>query len=125
MSKHTVLVVEDEVLILNNICTILQMFGYHCITANNGLQALDALKNATPHLILCDVMMPEMNGFELLQTILANTQTQQIPFCFLTARADVVDINYGLSTGAKGYITKPFLAKDLLHTVQNLLSSTH
>ena len=107
MNNQLILVVEDEVSILNNICTILQISGYNCVKANNGIEAIEILKNQIPNLILCDVMMPEMDGFEVLKNILNNPTTQDIPFCFLSARADVVDIDNGLQIGAKGYITKP------------------
>ena len=121
MKSQLILVIEDEVAILNNICTILQISGYNCVKANNGLQALEILQEQQPNLILCDVMMPEMDGFEVLKNILSNDEIKHIPFCFLSARADVVDIDFGLQIGAKGYITKPFLAKDLLHTVATLI----
>ncbi len=119
----TVLVIEDEANILLNICTILQISGYSCIKASNGIDALEMLATQQPHLILCDVMMPQMDGFEVLRNVRGNPATQHIPICFLSARADVIDIDYGLSNGANGYITKPFLAKDLLGTVARLLVS--
>ncbi|MFY7965834.1 MAG: response regulator transcription factor [Chitinophagaceae bacterium] len=118
----TVLVIEDEISILNNICTILQISGYHFIKASNGLQALKILSTQLPHIILCDVMMPEMDGFEVLKNIRKNPITQSIPFCFLTARADIVDIDFGLSIGANAYVTKPFSAKDLLAAVAMLIA---
>ncbi len=121
MKNITVLVIEDEVAILNNICTILQISGYTCIKASNGAIGLEALSTNNPNIILCDVMMPEMDGFEVLKNVRGNTATQTTPFCFLSARADVVDIDYGLSLGANGYITKPFSAKDLIETVGRLL----
>lgn len=121
MNSKTILVVEDETSILNNICTILQVSGYNCLKASNGLQALEILETTIPSLILCDVMMPEMNGFEFLEHVMKNQLTQKIPFCFLTARADVIDIDNGLSIGAKAYITKPFQIKDLLSTVSRLI----
>lgn len=121
MSQHIVLVIEDEPAILNNICTILQISGYQFIKAANGAEALQALATQTPQLILCDVMMPGMDGFEVLKTIRQNPATQHIPFCFLSARADVVDIDYGLHSGANGYLTKPFTAKDLIETAKRLL----
>ena len=121
MNSQLILVIEDEVTILNNICTILQISGYNCVKANSGLQALEILREQQPNLILCDVMMPEMDGFEVLKSILDNDEIKHIPFCFLSARADVIDIDFGLQIGAKGYITKPFLVKDLLHTVATLI----
>ncbi len=123
MKNILVLVIEDELAILNNICTILQISGYNCIKAINGKDGLLQLETHKPQLILCDVMMPEMDGFEVLKKVKENSLTALIPFCFLSARADVIDIDFGLSTGANGYITKPFLAKDLLQTISKLLSS--
>ncbi len=121
MNNNLVLVIEDETSILNNICTILQISGYNCIKASNGKEGLEQLATHQPQLILCDVMMPEMDGFEVLKNVRENETTQAIPFCFLSARADVVDIDFGLSLGANGYVTKPFSAKDLLETVKRLM----
>lgn len=120
MKNATVLVIEDETAILNNICTILQISGYDCHKANSGLVAFEILQTVIPDIILCDVMMPDMNGFEVLQKLQDDEHLKNIPFCFLSARADIIDIDYGISLGAKGYITKPFSAKDLVQTVQNL-----
>jgi CheY-like chemotaxis protein len=123
MRNILVLVIEDELAILNNIVTILQISGYNCIKANNGIDGLQQLENQQPQIILCDVMMPEMDGFEVLKKVKENPKTAQIPFCFLSARADVVDIDFALSIGANGYITKPFSAKDLLETLARLVSN--
>ena len=122
MKQAIVLVIEDEQSILNNICTILQISGHTCLKANSGATALTILETETPHIILCDVMMPEMDGFEVLKYVRTNPSTEKIPFCFLSARADVTDIDYGLAIGANGYITKPFSAKDLLSTIEKLLT---
>ncbi len=121
MNTNTILIIEDELAILNNICTILEISGYNCIKAKSGLLALQLLETTTPDLILCDVMMPEMTGFEVLEKLRENAKTKTLLFCFLSARADILDIDYGLSLGANGYITKPFSAKDLVQTVQKLL----
>ena len=121
MQKNTILIIEDELAILNNISTILEISGFTCLKANSGVQALQLLETLMPHLILCDVMMPEMDGFQVLQKLRENELTKNIPFCFLSARADILDIDYGLSLGANGYITKPFTAKDLVQAVQKLL----
>ena len=121
MQKNTILIIEDELAILNNISTILEISGFTCLKANSGVQALQLFETLMPHLILCDVMMPEMDGFEVLQKLRENELTKNIPFCFLSARADILDIDYGLSLGANGYITKPFTAKDLVQAVQKLL----
>jgi DNA-binding response OmpR family regulator len=121
MVTKIILVVEDEPNILRNLTTILEISGYKCLSANNGSQAVELLKNNTPHLVLCDVMMPEMNGFDLLEYILSTPSLSQISFCFLTALADVIEIDKGLELGAKAYITKPFVVKDLLQKVKLLI----
>ncbi len=121
MNKNTILIIEDELAILKNICTILEISGFTCHKASSGDEAFLLLETLTPDLILCDVMMPEMDGFQVLQKLRENENTKAISFCFLSARADILDIDYGLSLGANGYITKPFSAKDLVQTVQKLL----
>ncbi len=123
MNKNTILIIEDELAILNNIGTILEISGFTCFKASSGAEAFQKLETFTPDLILCDVMMPEMDGFQVLQKLREDENTKTISFCFLSARADILDIDYGLSLGANGYITKPFSAKDLVQTVQKLLSS--
>jgi hypothetical protein len=117
----SVLIIEDEPSILNNIFTILQISGYSCVKASSSAEGLKLLSDKIPDIILCDVMMPQMDGFEVLRNVRLNLATQNIPLCFLSARADVVDIDYGLSIGANGYITKPFSAKDLIETVGRLI----
>lgn len=120
-NQALILVVEDEPSILKNLSTILLISGYKTITASNGQEAIEILQLQTPQLILSDVMMPLVDGFELLKHIKSQPQLSQIPFCFLTARADVVDIDNGLNLGANHYITKPFLAKDVIEMAKKLL----
>ena len=121
MNKKTILIIEDELAILKNISTILEISGFTCFKANSALQAFEILETLIPDLILCDVMMPELDGFQVLKQLRQNENIKRIPFCFLSARADILDIDYGLSLSANGYITKPFTAKDLVQTVQKLL----
>lgn len=121
MNKKTILIIEDELAILKNISTILEISGFTCFKANSALKAFEILETLIPDLILCDVMMPELDGFQVLKQLRENENTKKISFCFLSARADILDIDYGLSLGANGYITKPFSAKDLVQTVQKLL----
>ena len=81
MNTNTILIIEDELAILNNICTILEISGYNCIKAKSGLLALQLLETTTPDLILCDVMMPEMTGFEVLEKLRENAKTKTLLFC--------------------------------------------
>lgn len=120
-SKPLILVVEDEPSIQKNLSTILSISGYETLTANNGQEAINLLVTTTPQLIISDVMMPLVDGFELLKHIKSNANLANIPFCFLTARADVLDINNGLQIGANHYVTKPFLAKDVIEMVKKLI----
>lgn len=118
-----ILIVEDEQSIANNIITILKLYQHDCIHFSNGKDATDYLLTTInlPHLIFSDVMMPFVDGFEFLSFVKSNETTKNIPFCLLSARADVVDINFGLNKGADAYLTKPFTAKDLLKTVDSCL----
>lgn len=119
--KPLILVVEDEPGILKNLSTILTISGYQTITANNGQEAIEILQTQTPQLIISDVMMPLVDGFALLQHVKSQPNLAQVPFCFLTARADILDIDNGLQLGANHYITKPFLAKDVVEMVKKVL----
>ncbi|MDE3236553.1 MAG: response regulator [Bacteroidota bacterium] len=116
-----ILIIEDETFLRNLIRKMLEMKGFTCYEASNGLEGIQMLAKLSPQLIICDVMMPLADGFEVLQHIKSNTSLQNIPFVFLTARADTVDKNRASEMGASGYLTKPFSITDLLSTVQSLL----
>ncbi len=120
--QKLVLLVEDEPMLLQNTTAILEMYGFAVLQATNGLQGLEQAKNNNLDIIICDVMMDEMNGFEMLAAIKAIDTLKNIPFIFLSARADIVDKEKGISQGANAYFTKPFIAKDLVKKVQELLS---
>jgi CheY-like chemotaxis protein len=112
----TVLVVEDEVNLLQNISSILGLYGFTVLQASNGEQGI-ALANELPNIIVCDVMMEGLNGFDVITQVRSNPATQHIPFIFLTAWADVNDKEKGLALGAQAYLTKPFVAKDLVKAI--------
>lgn len=119
-----ILVVEDEQSIANNIITILQLYNHQCVHMPNGQDAVNYLLETQnlPNIIFSDVMMPFLDGFELLDFVKKNEATHSIPFCLLSARADVIDIDFGLSKGADAYLTKPFTAKDLLLTLDKCIN---
>jgi CheY-like chemotaxis protein len=119
-----ILIVEDEPQILKNIETILTISGYTCYATSSPLHAIHYLQNNTPHVILCDVMMEEMNGLELLQCVQQNEATKAIPFILLTALADVKDIEKGIALGATAYITKPFTMAGLIDTIQKAIAQS-
>ncbi|MBS1626724.1 MAG: response regulator [Bacteroidetes bacterium] len=115
----TILVIEDEEFLRNNIVKMLQLKGYTCYAAINGIDGVTKAKQILPNIIVCDVMMPGIDGFEVLTQLKADITTQNIPFIFLTARADAIDKNRGNTLGASLYLTKPFSIVDLLKAVQS------
>lgn len=113
-----ILVIEDEKPIRENIIEMLEIEGFQMIGAGNGKIGLELAINHQPDLILCDVMMPEMDGYLVLSELRENPQTSTIPFIFLTARAEKSDFRKGMELGADDYITKPCTPDELLKAVQ-------
>jgi len=114
-----ILVVDDEKNIRENIMDILTIKGFSVQTAVNGKEAILKLATFKPDLIISDVMMPEVDGYELLQYVRHNPETVNIPFVFITAKSDRQDIRKGMELGSDDYITKPFSVTELLSTVTN------
>lgn len=114
-----VLVIEDEVSVRENIVEILaDMGGFKVLSAANGYAGLELARTHHPDLIVCDLMMPELDGFAVLATLQKDRQTATIPFIFLTARADREAERAGMGLGADDYITKPFEAVELITAVK-------
>ena len=122
--KPTILLVEDNTKILYNLKLLLEFNDYNPIPATNGIEALAILNklDSPPDLILCDIMMPEMGGYEFYQKMNDNPQWQFIPFIFLTAKASPEDVRFGKKLGADDYITKPFNEEDLLSSITGKIS---
>lgn len=116
------LVVEDNVEIRKFVVSILEN-TYMVFTAANGLEALEIARTESPHLILSDVMMPEMDGFELCKKVKSDIQLSHIPIILLTARTSAADLVQGLENRADDYIPKPFDSKVLLLKIRNLLDA--
>jgi DNA-binding response OmpR family regulator len=117
MSKM-ILVVEDEYDISEVIREILTEKSYTAVCVSNGIEALEVLNRLTPDLILSDIIMPLMDGIELLVQIHKSPALSLIPFVFLSARTARQDIRLGMSIGADDYLTKPFTAEVLLQTIE-------
>ena len=117
----TILVIEDDANLLKNISTVLELYGFTVLKAASGLAGIQQAITNLPNLIICDVMMEGMNGFEVIVQIRNNPITQTIPFIFLTAWADVTDKLKGIEAGAQAYLTKPFIAKDLVNTINTFI----
>src|SRR5207253_3981981 len=106
-----------------NLMTILEMEGFQAISADNGRRGIELAKSIAPDLILCDVMMPELDGFGVLQALRANPLTATVPLIFLTAKGDKLDQRTGMNLGANDYLTKPASREDLLAAIQTRLAA--
>ena len=117
-SKPCILVVDDYGPILTGICEILEATGYTALPAHSGQEALDLMGRIRPGLIIADVMMPGMNGFELYNTIQARQEWQAVPFIFLTGMTDMESLERARKLGADTYLTKPIRTEELLAVVR-------
>lgn len=114
----TILVIEDEQVIRRNIAEILSFEGYATLEAENGRVGVERALQHVPDLIICDVNMPELDGFGVIRELQADLSTAMIPFIFLTARTDRQSMRYGMELGADDYITKPFTTDELVSAVR-------
>jgi len=117
-----ILIIEDAPANIQTLSTILKERGYNINIATNGRQGLEVLERIRPDLILLDIMMPEMDGFETCRRIKASTAWREIPIIFLTAKTDTADIVRGFELGAVDYVAKPFNAHELLARVNTHLT---
>jgi DNA-binding LytR/AlgR family response regulator len=113
-----ILVIEDDPFIRENIYEVLELNKYKVFTASNGREGLSLAFEIEPDLIICDIMMPKMDGYEVKEALTRNLKTKSIPFIFLTAKAEVKELRYGMALGADDYITKPFEISDLVKSIQ-------
>jgi DNA-binding NarL/FixJ family response regulator len=116
-----ILVIEDQAAMRRNLVTILEMEGFQTLTAENGRSGLELARKEKPDLILCDVMMPELDGYGVIAALRANPDTAATPFIFLTAKGEKPDVRAGMNLGADDYLTKPVAKADLLAAIQSRL----
>ena len=112
-----ILVIEDELSVRENILARLEAEGFDTLDADNGLNGVELALAHKPDLIICDVMMPELDGYGVLSMLRHNPITATIPFVFLTAKADKMDLRQGMEMGADDYLTKPFTRTELLGAI--------
>lgn len=113
-----ILIIDDERGIRETLTDLLLFEDYEVNSAENGRLGIAKALETTPDLIICDVMMPEMNGFETLQALRQVKKLAYVPFIFLTAKAEKSDLREGMNLGADDFITKPFSSKELLQVVK-------
>ncbi|MBM3840804.1 MAG: response regulator transcription factor [Verrucomicrobia bacterium] len=128
MSAKRILVIEDERVMRENVVTLLELEGFEVVSAADGPRGLELAQASRPDLILCDVMMPGVDGYGVLQAVRENSALAHIPFIFFTAKGERPDVRQDMNLGADDYLTKPVSNHELLAAItarferQNLLN---
>jgi CheY-like chemotaxis protein len=117
----TLLVIEDEAPLRANLVRLLTAEGYRVVTAADGDEGIRRAREHQPDLVICDILMPLVDGYGVLATLRSRPETAATPFIFLTASADKEDLERGLQSGANDYVTKPFKIADLLAAIRRRL----
>ena len=117
-----ILLIEDDVVLRENTSELLELFNYQVVSAPNGKMGVEVAKEVLPDIIVCDIMMPELDGYGVLQTLSQNESTQHIPFIFLSAKTERKDVRRGMDLGADDYITKPFSEDELISAIESRLA---
>lgn len=116
-----ILIIEDETDTRENLHLMLEMEGFKPLSASNGKKGVAAAKQELPDVILCDVSMPELDGYGVLKALRADARTVSIPFIFLTAKGDKQDLRAGMNLGADDYLIKPASAEEVLAAIKSRL----
>lgn len=117
-----VLVIEDHTEIRENTCELLELEGFHPIPAINGKEGIEMAVQHSPDIILCDIMMPVSDGYEVFEELKKNTKTASIPFIFLSASVEKKAVEAALLMGVDGYVSKPFHAHELFEEIERCLN---
>jgi CheY-like chemotaxis protein len=116
------LLIEDDHILRENTTELLEAFGYDVIAAPDGVQGLSLLEKHAPDLIICDIMMPGIDGYQVKTEINTMTAYAGTPFVFLSGKTAEYDLNYGMALGASGYVTKPYKIRDLIEHIEQYLN---
>jgi len=116
-----ILLVEDSIPLLRNAAFLLEVAGYKVLTATNGQEGIEVLHRQRPDLIISDIEMPQMDGYQFLQSVRADRRFRPIPFIFVSAKYELDDLMYGLDLGADDYLPKPYDIHDLLDAIERAL----
>jgi DNA-binding response OmpR family regulator len=117
----TVLLVDDNIALLRNLAFLLDIIGFEVKTATSGAEALKRIQTDTPDLVIADIDLPVINGYDLLRALRSDPNLQHVPFIFASLRYELDDLMYGLDLGATDYIPKPFDIYDVLDAIQRSL----
>ncbi len=118
--EYQIAIVEDQDSIRNNLIELFELYNFQTLSCRDVAEASDKIRKYIPHVIICDVMLPDGNGFDLIETLRKEPHLLHIPVIFLTAKTSPEDKMKGLETGAIDYITKPFSTRELIQKVNNL-----
>jgi two-component system, OmpR family, alkaline phosphatase synthesis response regulator PhoP len=118
----TILIIEDDLNVRESLMDLLEVEGFKTIAAENGRIGLTLAHDIHPDLVLCDVMMPDVDGFKVLQSLRENPETGATPFIFLSARTTKLDMRRGMELGADDYLFKPFTTEELLSAISARLN---
>jgi DNA-binding response OmpR family regulator len=116
-----ILIIEDQPVMRANVAELLELEGYTALQAEDGQVGLTIAHSERPDLVLCDIMMPGLDGLGVLQAMRSDANLKHVPFIFLTARGERVDLRNGMNLGADDYLIKPVDRKDLLAAVESRL----
>lgn len=117
-----ILLIEDDTVLRENTAELLELSNYLVITASNGKLGIALAKQNIPDLIVCDIMMPEVDGYGVLETLSKDTSTNQIPFIFLSAKTEHKEIRKGMDLGADDYLTKPYEEDELINAIESRIA---
>lgn len=117
-----VLLIEDDSILRENTAELLELSEFEVITASNGKKGVNIAKQVLPDVIICDIMMPELDGYDVLQQLGEDPSTKHIPFIFLSAKTERKDIRKGMNLGADDYLTKPFEESELISAIESRLA---
>jgi len=117
-----ILLIEDDVVLRENTAELLELSNYDVIAASNGKIGVELAKTSLPNIIICDIMMPELDGYGVLEALAKNKKTKHIPFIFLSAKTERKDVRKGMDLGADDYITKPFEEDELISAIESRLA---
>ena len=122
MRNARILIIEDDTCILDNTAELLEIEGYEVLTATDGMMGMEKILCFPPDLIICDLLMPKMDGLTLLSKLGKHPEFKRIPFIFSSAKSESTDIKKGLDSGADDYLVKPFDFDELLRVIEKCLS---
>jgi len=114
----TILIIEDDFTLSQNLKELIELKDYRAIVCNSIIDASELLQTIIPDLIISDIMMPDFDGYALLDKVKKSAILQHVPFIFISGKAEIKDIRFGMNLGADDYLTKPFSAKDLFEAIE-------